>query len=143
MKYKDYQRLKMLIDELIRRKIVYNQQDFCEKIQKNKSIISSFCNGNFNRPLDVNKLFDKVCQVFPFVNFGWLMYEDGNMFDEEKINGKPQAITTSEINRAFDIIEQMNRRHGDETRRFQDQIDDLIHIIKSNQITSESKKSAV
>ena len=71
------------------------------------------------------------------------MYEDGNMFDEEKINGKPQAITTSEINRAFDIIEQMNRRHGDETRRFQDQIDDLIHIIKGNQITSESKKSAV
>ena len=71
------------------------------------------------------------------------MYEDGTMIDEEKLSGKPQAVTSSEINRAFDIIEQMNRRHGDETRRFQDQIDDLIHIIKGSQMSSENKKTDV
>ena len=142
MKYTDNQRLKLVLEELIDRKIVYNQQDFCEKIGKNKSIISSFLTGNYNKPLSLNNLFGKVCQVFPFVNYRWLMYEEGEMFDENQIKSSNNIYTSNEINRAFDIIEQINKRHGEETRRFQDQIDNFIEIIKIRQGIDEKKTAA-
>lgn len=70
------------------------------------------------------------------------MYEEGEMFDENQIKSSNNIYTTNEINRAFDIIEQMNRRHGEETKRFQDQIDNFIEIIKIKQSVDDKKTKA-
>lgn len=99
----DNQRIKKVIDYLIKEKIVYNQRDFAEKISENQSVLSEIVNG---KRTVTKRFINKITDSFAFVSKDWLMNGTGDMIREE-INEqeKPNGETITGINRElFEVI---------------------------------------
>ncbi|HHU35159.1 MAG: hypothetical protein ACOX5K_06105 [Bacteroidales bacterium] len=99
----DNQRIKKVIDYLIKEKIVYNQRDFAEKISENQSVLSEIVNG---KRTVTKRFINKITDSFAFVSKDWLMNGTGDMIREE-INEqeKPNGEIITGINRElFEVI---------------------------------------
>jgi len=133
MQSTESERLTILIETLKEKKVIYNQEDFCKKIGKNKTQISIFKNKNAKRPLDANKLFLLIVSKFPFVNIEWLKNGEGEMFLNDNFSIKEEEMITlpkscfetitsqqrmlekqtDTINRQLDIIERLTDSIGE------------------------------
>ena len=74
-------RLKEAIEYLKKEKIIYNQQDFVDKIGSRSSVVSEFITGQ--RVLS-EKSIRKICGIFPIINPLWLHKGEGKMLGGEE-----------------------------------------------------------
>lgn len=119
------QRLRAVVDFLIKSERVYNQKDFCKKVDGNDSVISGVLTGK--RPFN-DGLVKKVCTSFPEINPAFLTDVDCT----EMLRPVDDHSTTGNFSRnVFSSI----KTAGDKDlvaviQKQQEQIDRLLAIIE-------------
>lgn len=83
------QRVKEAIFYLKGKKIIRNQQDFCERVGSDKATISQIVNERIKVP---NGLFGNIEQAFPSISAEWLKTGDGSMLKDEQPEPKDEGF---------------------------------------------------
>ncbi|MEI7503361.1 MAG: hypothetical protein WCI31_06170 [Prolixibacteraceae bacterium] len=111
----DNQRLSELIDLLIDKKAIRNQEEFSELLDKNPNVISRYATGKNEMS---ERFVTKVCQVFPEVNKEWLLRGFGDIL-LYPIQGKNKREWCE---RCKELSEKLERKN-----------DDLINCLKDKE----------
>jgi len=69
-------RFNVLLNYLLTKKIVRNQQQFAEEINSDKTTVSQIKNGNINIP---NNMFANIESAYPYISSDWLRTGEGEM----------------------------------------------------------------
>lgn len=84
------QRFKSVIDYLKSNEYVYNEADFARKLDVGRSFISDMKAGR--REITEQTVL-KICDLFPFINFEWLLTGSGTMIINMFDSGEPAAVS--------------------------------------------------
>ena len=115
-----------------------NNIDFANRIGDYTANTSSYCNGTKNASL---KVLYKIAYAFPELDKTWLVFGEGNMLaaDNRVLHIVPQETEQKkeaidggleEINRLIGIIEEKDKHFYSVIAKKDQQISDLISMIK-------------
>jgi len=127
-------RFVILLEYLIKNKIVRNQQQFTEEIESDKATVSQIKNRKIKMP---NNLFASIESAFPYISIDWLKNGEGKMLRSgniNKINGNGNTSVAGDGNQVTmanfaDMID-LQKGYQDMLKTSQAQISALISIIE-------------
>lgn len=91
MEQSSNERLRVLIEDFIKTKRVKSQNDFAQKVNKQRSYISEIVNEI--RPL-TKKFTAQIAAIFPDLNPDWLLTGEGNMLrSEDSQSRRTEAVS--------------------------------------------------
>lgn len=106
-----------LYDKIVDSGIVRTQQEFAEKVDISRPVISQLLSGK--REL-TEKHIRKISRAFPFINQNWLRTGEGEFGD---INGLVLLSTVENNYRDYQLA---GKRHGEESSENQAYLDELM-----------------
>lgn len=101
---------------------IHTQTDFANVIGYSRPVISSALNGNEIALTD--KLFHKICEVYPKFNIDYLLKGEGALFNIEPIN-EPDVPPSNEMGNVLELYARMIRGVDDLRVQIKDELADI------------------
>ena len=119
------ERLTEVYDHLREHHGIHTQTDFANALGYSRPVISSALNGNELALTD--KLFQKVCEVYPEFNLEYLLTGEGSLLQDAPTD-TPDVSQSNEMGNVLELYARMIRGVDDLRVQLKDALSDAIEV---------------